>query len=174
MCLWSRLWLVPLSLLRRLLSLGGVSFLPLRQFSLLLGAKILQVAERTLVHFSIVRWTPQLVFLLKHHRPHSFHRECVSTDSGQCYSGFLQRVRTEGLCSQASVIELSVKSFTDLNCSLDSCSITVLARREARTAACSSNQGTLNCFKGATRESDLVLVTICSLEDVRTSSKGIL
>ena len=57
----------------------------------------------------------------------------------------------DGLCIQASVIVLSVKSFTDWNRILDSSCI-VLARRDARTAACNSNLGMLSCFNGATRD----------------------
>ena len=89
----------------------------------------------------------------------------------------------EALCSQASVIKLLVKSFTDLNCSLDSCSI-VLARREATAAACSSNRSTLNCFKGATRDftainltfylSPFVLWRFSCIHTAQTSLKGYL
>ena len=47
------------------------------------------------------------------------------------------------------MIVLSVKNFTSVNCNLDS-SCTDLAKRFARTAACSSKRGVVSCFIGAT------------------------
>ena len=47
------------------------------------------------------------------------------------------------------MIVLSVKNFTSVNCNLDS-SCTDLAKRFARTAACSSKRGMVSCFIGAT------------------------
>ena len=47
------------------------------------------------------------------------------------------------------MIVLSVKNLTSVNCNLDS-SCMDLAKRLAKTAACSSKRGMVSCFIGAT------------------------